>query len=125
MQSVVARQAPITLELKEIPRQENKNKQKVVHTITEAHLHLRQNAKKGGFARVRIRYMRYAVQVATETEKTTYYPAKIDRMEITTRRRKIDIKNRKKSHIQEGRERKKVQVRQRSNVKQDIKKGRT
>ena len=36
--------------------------------------------------------MRYAVQVATETEKTTYYPEKIDRMKITTQRRKIEIK---------------------------------
>ena len=33
--------------------------------------------------------MRYAVQVTTETERTTYYPEKIDRIKITTRRRKI------------------------------------
>ena len=49
--------------------------------------------------------MRYAVQVATETERTTYYyPEKIDRMKITTRRRKIEIKNRKKNHTSKRRE---------------------
>ena len=36
--------------------------------------------------------MRYAVQVATETEKTTYCPEEIDRVETTTRYRKIEIK---------------------------------
>ena len=54
--------------------------------ITEAHLHLRLKTKVRS-AHVYIRYMWYAVQVATETDKTTYYPEEIDRMEKRTRRR--------------------------------------
>ena len=73
---------------------------------------------------VRIRYMRYAVQVATETEKTTYYPEKIERMEKTTRRPEIEIEKNHKSK-REGKkkkEKKKVQFRK---EKQDIVKGNT
>ena len=50
-----------------------KIKQKrIVNMITEAHLHFRQKICKERSAHVRIKYMRYAVQVATETEKTTH-----------------------------------------------------
>ena len=64
-------------------------------------------------AHVRNIYMRYAVQVATETEKTTYYPEKkIDRMKITTRRRKIDIKIEKNHKCKrEEREKSSIQAR--------------
>ena len=47
--------------------------------ITEAHRQLGQKQKIRS-AHILIRYMRYAVQVATETENTTYYPEEIDRM---------------------------------------------
>ena len=48
-------------------------------------------------------------EIAAETEKTTYYPEEMDRMKITTRRRKIEIKiEKKKITIPKGkRERKK------------------
>ena len=41
---------------------------------------------------MRMRYIQVTVQIATETGKTIYYPKKKDRLEITTRRRKIEIK---------------------------------
>ena len=69
--------------------------------IAAAHLHLRQNIKRRS-AHVRIRYMRYAVQVATYIEKTTHYPENLDRMKITTRRRNRD-RNRK-NHTSEREE---------------------
>ena len=53
--------------------------------------------------------MRYAIQVATATERTTYYTEKKDRKDetnnSTSKNRNSKIEN--KSHIQEGRERKK------------------
>ena len=52
--------------------------------------------------------MRYAVEVAPETEKTTYYPETIDRMKITTRRRKIEIKFKKITNPKGTREKKKL-----------------
>ena len=36
--------------------------------------------------------MRYAVQVATDTEKTTYYAKELDGKQNSTRRRNIEIK---------------------------------
>ena len=70
--------------------------------------------------------MRYAVQVATETEKTTCYPEKIRQDENNNSTPKNRNKKSKKSHIQKGRERKKDQVRHGSKIpgrKQNIKKG--
>ena len=66
-------------------------------------------------------------KVAIEAEKTTYYPEKIiDRMKITTRRRKIEIKIEKDTHTSKREEREKnVQARQGKNIKQEIKKGNT
>ena len=69
---------------------------------------------------MRIIYMRYAVQVATEIEKTTYYPEEIDRMKKTTRRRKIEIKIEKSTNQNGEREKKALQAR-----KQESKKGNT
>ena len=57
--------------------------------------------------------MRYAVQIATQTEKTTYYPEEIDKDERkkTTRRRKIEIKLKIITNHKEKRERKTKQFR--------------
>ena len=77
---MVAGQAPITLELKTYLGKKIKQARTMVHTITEAHIYLytgRQNMSKGGpRAYVSGTYMRHAVQVATEAEKTTHYPEK-------------------------------------------------
>ena len=77
--------------------------------ISEAHLHLRREQKVRS-APVRIRYVRYAVQVATDTEKITYYPEEIYSMKKTTRRRNIEIKIEKITNIK-GKREKKVQFR--------------
>ena len=81
------------------------NKQKVVHTITEEHLYTSQIHEKRRSARVRIRCMRYAVQVATETGKTTYYPETIGLM----KKHNSTLKNRnqksKKTHTSKRQER--------------------
>ena len=66
---LVAGQAPITLEWKNTS-EKIKIKQRIVHMITEPH-RTPQTKIKVRSAHVRIRYMRYAVQVATETEKTS------------------------------------------------------
>ena len=73
MQSVVAKQAAITLQLK-IYRGKNINKLKIIHTITGAHLHtFRTKHEKGGpRTYVRNKYVGDAVQVATETDKSEY-----------------------------------------------------
>ena len=65
--------------------------------------------------------MRYAVHVATETENTTHYREKTDRMKITTRRLKNEIKREKKKIQKEGKREKKSS--QAINRKQEIKKG--
>ena len=91
----------------EIPR-EKYNLQTIVHMIAQARLHLRRNQEVNS-AHVRIRYTRYAVQVATETEKTTYYL--VDRMKKTTRRKKKQYLNRK-NHKPKREEREKLQFRQ-------------
>ena len=68
--------------------------------VTETHLHLRRKTKSE--AHVRIIYMRYAVQVATDTEKTTYYPEEIDRMkeQLDVEKSKSNRKIKKGSSIQ-------------------------
>ena len=79
--------------------------------ITGGHLlHLRRKQKVRS-AHVRIRYMRYAAQVTTDTEKTTYYPGEIDRMKTHNSTSKNRNQNRKIKN-QKGKREKKVQFRQ-------------
>ena len=70
-------------------------------------VHLKQNITRE--VRARRRYVSDTCgtlyKVAIEAEKTTYYPEKIiDRMKITTRRRKIEIKIEKGTHPRGKRE---------------------
>ena len=59
--------------------------------------------------------MRYAVQVATDTEETTYYPEEIDRMKKLL---DVEISKSKSEELQikKGRGRKKDQFRQESKI---------
>lgn len=86
MQSVVAGQAPNTFERRNAS--ETINKQIIVHMITEARLNLRrtQNVRS---ANVHIGYTQYAEQVATDAEKTTYYPKERNMIIKKTRHRKL------------------------------------
>ena len=65
--------------------------------------------------------MRYAVHDATEPEKTTYYSEKIDRMKVTTRRRKIEIKIEKITKKSRREERKKFKSGKEATEKQETK----
>ena len=95
--------------------------------ITEAHLHLRQNIKREVRART---YQIHAVRCTSRHRNREDHvhintQKKIDRMKITTRRRKNEIKieNYHKYLILKERERKKVQVRRGSNRSKKSKKG--
>ena len=82
-----------------------------------AHLYLRRKQKVRS-AHVRIRYMRYAVQVATDTEKSIHYPEEIDRM-----KEQLDVeksKSKSKIHNPGKREKRSIQPK-----KQEIIKGNT
>ena len=108
MLSVVAGQAPITLEWeKYLGKKKQKQQAKsIVHMITVAHLHLRQNIAREVRART---YQMHAVRCTSRhrNRKDHILPRKkVDRMKITTPRRKMEITIEKITHPKGKRQKK-------------------
>ena len=84
-------------------------KRRIIHDISEAHRTPQTKTKRE--IRARIRYMRYAIRVTTETEKTAQNPQEKDGM------KKFDVENSKsKSKYKKGkREKSKQEIKKENN----------
>ena len=117
---VVAGQAAIPLWTEKNTSVKRYNEQKAVHTVTEAHLHLRKTC----INEIRTRtYQIHAVRCTSRhrNRETHILPRKKDRMKITTRHRKSKKKTHTHTHPERRREKSSSQARKRYKTKKNKK----